>query len=370
MKILMYSDPHIYNWPDFSVPTGKGYPTRMLEILETADWLCDVIKMVRPHLLVCLGDVFHTDHVVDHLSLGLAGEFFGRLEDAVKKWVDSKYHFVLTGNHDTYDRQVNSLGVLGGYARVIHNTVTMSMYERPLGFIPFIRDDKVLYQEMRAVLNKGYDLLFIHQDIKGAYVSPDLKLNSGVDPFAWDAYNPNIFTGHMHRPQKVGAVTVVGSCMSHTFKDQLEFSRGCLVLDTDTGRTFRECNPRSPLFYTYKPLEFEALNYPGRALGRLVEGKFAGNNWESIEGRLYLHVVLPEDVVKTTREGFEEFGRKCRGYKLSFTKSRKEVRRKDITEGNSPYQNVSRYVETKPLQGVDNLTMTEFMMGYVKHANK
>jgi len=254
MKILIWGDPHIYPNSAFSRPTEDGLTTYLQEILQTGEWLKNLVHEYRPQLSVCLGDVFHTHDHVDAQSLHVAEKFLEEHIQACES-VKSKFELVL-GNHEIYSSKIHLLPFVRQHVNgspQSHLLFVPGSNEEWLGFLPYGSDLSDL--PTGGANSKTITIWFGHLEIKGAHRQAGSLETKGVtlDQFP---ENSIVFNGHYHRPHAIAGpngtqAVFPGSVTARTFSDSAApLPRGALLFDTVTREIQRIENPHCQIFET------------------------------------------------------------------------------------------------------------------------
>jgi len=255
MKILIWGDPHIYPNSAFSRPTEDGLTTYLQEILKTGDWLNELVVEHRPHLSVCLGDVFHTHDHVDAQSLHVA-ELLLRNHLNLCAQIDAKFEMVL-GNHEIYSPRIHLLPFMQDHvngsvkARQFVNRKSPLRFEW-LGFLPYGSD---LSDLPTGKDNASIKIWFGHMEVKGAYRQAGSPSPKGMtlDQLPEGSI---LFNGHYHRPHAIAGpggrqAVFPGSITARTFSDSgAPVPRGAILFDTVSQEIKRIENPHCQIFET------------------------------------------------------------------------------------------------------------------------
>ena len=107
MRIFMNSDLHISKTSSIMPQniTGSKYSYRQQKILETGNYLVDIIDKEKPDLIINLGDTFD-QHTLTSYDISIASEFFKCFRYL------SIPHLVLVGNHEMVNYEFNAIDIL------------------------------------------------------------------------------------------------------------------------------------------------------------------------------------------------------------------------------------------------------------------
>lgn len=251
--ILGYSDLH---FAPGGTMTTMGYSSRLLEIIETCNWICEQILVLKPKLVVNLGDNSQNNNYVDLAALDAMGRSIWKIDQTCRA-VGSD-HIILIGNHDMRDEAGSiSVGSIFPYAKVVDDVMTWKVGTSRLAFISFKRNQADFDRALTEVMKSQPDMLFIHQDLQGVVMNPVKISDVGYDPSKFTA--KQIFNGHYHLPQTYVygddphhpecTLHLVGSTMFHNFSDDtIGEERGMVWITEDEVK--RVPNPVTPIYHS------------------------------------------------------------------------------------------------------------------------
>ena len=242
MKIFLYSDLHISRTSSI-MPIGNDnkYTYRQKMIIETGNYLVDIIDKEQPDLIINLGDSFDKN-VVTSYDIDVASEFFKCFR------MLSIPHLVLVGNHEMINQEFNAIKILSNINNITVinepctiNTSLITRIRHPdadltntpkdenikLAFLPYCNHKDILE------FPEG-DFLFSHQDIQGSIIRGSFALPEGIDPNILKDKYKLVFNGHIHKPSISGNVINIGSISTHSFSDDEEAVPQCYIFDTNT----------------------------------------------------------------------------------------------------------------------------------------
>ena len=181
-------------------------------------WLAKMIKEHHVRTLLILGDI--TDAKDNH-----SAELANRVVAAFNGLPIADIR-ILCGNHDwlkkgqEYFRFLNLIPAV----EFITKPTEDSDPHGPISyFLPYSKDPVADWKGMDF---SHYDLLFMHQTIKGAVASNGQEMDGEELP---DFKGPRVYSGDIHVPQVIGGLTYVGSPYHVHFGDN--FEPRCLLLD-------------------------------------------------------------------------------------------------------------------------------------------
>ena len=216
MKTVIFSDLHL------SETTKK-----------LAEKLLKQIIMEKPDSVIFLGDWFEKKDRNPNALHKMTIDFISALGDK------GTYLIFLHGNHDGYMKEVSNLIYLkkfGKYVRYITDPEVIDEYI----FIPYQEDLTTEYLRELFEKNPQVKYCFCHIDIKDLLLPTGKRYPTGVDISVF-TFLKCVYAGHIHHPQVVENVIVVGSPFARNFADvsppDKPVMRGYFVLD-DKGRHF------------------------------------------------------------------------------------------------------------------------------------
>jgi hypothetical protein len=286
VKVLLFGDLQInHRRPDYMT-----FLTGALEELER------VIRDVCPVLVINLGDMFDTKHLVSVDDLVYGWEWSRRLGRALER--SNRRLWVLKGNHDISDKHGDRASV-----QVLENPMTkvcMSMgvhviYGLRVLVIPYTEDINSVYEEAQGI--ERPDLIVGHCDWIGCRLTPSYVSKAGLDPAWFERNYPGvpIFNGHYHHPMDLGDLHMVGSPLHKDFNDIAgEIPRGFTLWDSETGKIERIANPST---YYCTQLTFTKEQEISEWRAKLAEHKHA----------LRVKVFVPQALLDEAKDAFGDF---------------------------------------------------------------
>jgi DNA repair exonuclease SbcCD nuclease subunit len=221
-KILLFSDLHLHNWPQFShTDPETGLNSRLVDQLTVLAQIRDVCEKEDIDALIFLGDLFHSRTKIDVDVLWAAHESCYQLSKAVPEF------YILVGNHDqsTRDGSIHSLDGFRYFANVIDEPKKLTVADHWAGYFhPFTTDFDAFRKFCASIPPGEKNLFFGHQGISEADVS--------VKDLPSDRCR-YVFMGHYHKHQWVrDNVAYIGSPLQLDFGERTE-QKGFLILDSD-----------------------------------------------------------------------------------------------------------------------------------------
>lgn len=270
MKILVFSDLHLHNWP-YGSTLVDGMNSRLLDGYKVMKQIAHYINDNPVDACVFGGDLFHTHGKIDSAVLKVAYNGLNMISQHLKQPHDM---YVIVGNHDTSDKSmrvhnlhwVEALGV-NVMDKPCHNTFNGLPEE--LSFLPYTEDKQVMERFFQAAAEKGGTTCFMHQGIAEVPMGSGFLIN---ELFTLDMIPEgvkHVYTGHYHTHNKVSdKATVIGSTMQLNWSDEGD-TKGFLIVDTETGE-IKQIESDAPKFITVDMNDGSC----GFARGMQVENNF------------------------------------------------------------------------------------------------
>lgn len=204
LRILTIGDPHIKvnNLPE-------------IEIIK--EHAAKIIELRKPHLLVVLGDVLHTNARINSYALTAAVNFLRELSALVPQTV------LIIGNHDRpncsdFLSDIHPFTALKDWQNfhVVDKVLALQIEGFAITCLPYVPAGR--FAEALATNEKSLpaDIIFCHQDFYGARYSTERMADHGdrVENIA----NTLIISGHIHAYQKLPPnIIYVGTPMQQDF---------------------------------------------------------------------------------------------------------------------------------------------------------
>lgn len=238
MKILFFTDLHA------TIKHGLFGMSFLDQIKGTFEFVADRANAENVDAVFFLGDVFHFQKSVDTPSIHAVKSGFRHLVTTSDAPV-----YAIPGNHDMFKKgglwtsvEVISDVFPNDKMRIVNKETTVEIGGVKIRVIPF--------NEVGYTSDPDASFMVGHLEVAGAMYEPGgLIEERGVD----NTFGPGIGNkdaiyyvgGHYHHPQVVGHSLVVGSCLYHTYKDQIvDCPRGAVLLDLP--------EPRLPVLQDFK----------------------------------------------------------------------------------------------------------------------
>lgn len=243
MKILVYSDLHLYNHH------------RLLVNSETALNMITDLKNFAVNnnidTIVSAGDFFHTKarayapHVIQALL---------RVKDIYKAGLK---HYMLIGNHDMVapNTTMNSiLFVFSDYAKIVPDYYFVDYENTRLHFLSYTN---TVFENFILAEGKK-NILITHLDVIGFTMSNGFRAKSGFTKEDFKDFDL-VISGHYHRHQAQDNIVYIGSPYQTNFGEANQ-PHGFLTLDVDDATwEFHESN-KAPKYQTYTVETMEELD--------------------------------------------------------------------------------------------------------------
>lgn len=246
MKLFIYSDVHISRTSSILPLTSdlKDYTYRQRMIINTAQWMQELISQLKPNMIINLGDTFDQNTLTSY-DLDNASIFFKKLYSDIP-------HLVLCGNHEMLNERYNAI-------KLLDNIPNIQVIDTPtaidnLLFIPYCD-----YNDLDLSNFNGSDYAFMHHDIYGSRVSPTNVLDFGIPQDSLGKFK-KVFNGHVHASSKFSNIINVGSITTHSFADSSDSVPTCYLFDTETEELNEYTNHNCPLFRKINVDNIEQLN--------------------------------------------------------------------------------------------------------------
>lgn len=284
MRILLYSDLHISKTssilPLYS--DNPQYTYRQNMILQTADWLSQIMVNEKPDLIINLGDTFD-QHTITSYDVHIASKFFQYFTDRMIMNNINIPHYVLVGNHEMINSNFNAIALLNNISNitVIDECTTIDN----LSFLPYCN-----YKDIIDFPEGTY--LFSHQDIQGSSVRGDFELPEGIDRNVLTKYKL-VFNGHIHKPSIKNNIINVGSVTTHSFSDDESTVPQAYIFNTETLdlKIFKNLN--CPLFRKF-------------TINKNIEELYSFINTLDTSYKYILHIVCPFEIKEQVKKYLDD----------------------------------------------------------------
>ena len=205
-------------------------------------WLKDdlrrKIKKYRVKKLFILGDL--TEEKDRHCA-ELVNRIVEEIVDLSKRVAEV---IILSGNHDGLSTDCPFfmfLHLMPNITWISSPTVINSKDLGKLLFLPHTRNYK---RDWKKFNFKEFDWIFTHASFAGITTESGFKMNEGI-PVSVFPKTAKVISGDIHKPQKIGPVTYVGSPYTVDFGD--DFIPRVLLLEGDTMRSIKCRGPQKRL---------------------------------------------------------------------------------------------------------------------------
>lgn len=177
-----------------------------------------------------------------------AGWFVNKVVEHLRELSNSIEVYAIKGNHD-YDADQNNpfFRFLRDYEK-IHYFTDPAIDKDGVLFLPHSRDPKRDWKILNRCRPGEVKTIMMHQTFDGAISESGYEMR-GVDWKQFEKWNCPVYSGDIHKPQKLGPITYVGSPFHIRYGDK--FKPRCLLLD----RNFHEL--REVQFPAPRKLVFE-----------------------------------------------------------------------------------------------------------------
>lgn len=250
-EILFYSDIHYRESGSFfpyNIIDSNGLTKELNNTNLGMKFIANQIKLHKPRMVVCLGDLFHSPEVITIKTLYAMCVGLSFVKAACEA-VGAK-HYVILGNHDILSEKSSISGMFaikGFFEEVIYEADYKTELDKKLLFLPYSSNLGEVYKTLLDA-RENADYIFTHLDFAGCRYNSGISSHSNISP---DIGVPCI-SGDIHLPQKVGTVQYVGSLVQNQFGfTDLENVGGCLVLNLETGKTKLIQNNLSKHYVTF-----------------------------------------------------------------------------------------------------------------------
>ncbi len=334
MKVLIFSDLHLHQWP-YGSSLVNGMNSRLKAQADVLDVIANASEEAD-HVVFC-GDFFHTHGKMDAAVLKVAYEGMSKIIDRGNVFID-----VLVGNHDMADQGMNNhaLHWLNAFnntgdppIRVIdrptHNKIDCPTWADNFSYLPYTED--------KAVIEKFFaecgDVCFMHQGVAKVPMGSGFLIDEILTLDMIPDHVKHVFTGHYHQHNKVSdKLTIVGSTMQHTWSD-IGDDRGYVWYDTETGE-IELVDVGAPRFTT--------LNMDGRGSCDWASGDFSNR---------YIRVTNYNSTMKDEmREGLMGVG----ALSVEFQPQVPDTKRLDLSGTKGSFHLPTLVEEYTKQQGIDD----------------
>jgi DNA repair exonuclease SbcCD nuclease subunit len=211
--MIIFSDIHFKNYPEFASPWEDGCNTRLQSQLEALEYIFRSAEEYGSRALVFLGDFFDDwRSIYTPLHSKVINLLYRLLEqNDAKLWL-------LPGNHDMINKEstrITTLDAIVGHPNinVVREPSIVDIEEAKCGFIPYTNDYTWWMEQARYMADKEVSVLFSHVDVVGAEASIEGYTSAGgIDAKEMGKMFKWVFLGHYHMRQTLAPkVVYVGS---------------------------------------------------------------------------------------------------------------------------------------------------------------
>lgn len=235
MKILTFGDLHFHPYHQFSHPVEFGYTVRLQEQINTCKEISSKILDLKPDLVCCGGDVFHTWSMVDTIVLDAVTEGLHIIDEACKK-IGKKFN-IIVGNHDQIsdnNMSSNSLRPFKYYPNIVLHEKMEEDEQNNIVYIPYVMESSRVKSFIEEIKDKENKVVLTHLDFLGAKYSETIVDQSGNDVKMFSCFK-KVIGHHYHLPQKLGKnIIFPGSPQVFSFNEPRTcLTRGLIMYDTE-----------------------------------------------------------------------------------------------------------------------------------------
>jgi len=194
--------------PDIHLGARWDGVDRDKEILKFIRTIPEIVNQNQIKIVYFLGDIFESPYV----SHSLVADFIEILND-IPEEVEIE---ILCGNHDgkpenTKGSPLQEIAALG---RDTLGVTYGAYYEESRNelYLPY-QTDPITQEQFKGMINSE-TVAFTHLDIHGAVPGMEREINRGAQAFLpdWVSHKcKKIYAGHIHKPQTMGNIEIVGS---------------------------------------------------------------------------------------------------------------------------------------------------------------
>jgi hypothetical protein len=258
--VVLDSDWHASNFPQFAQPAPAGLNTRMLDQLSVRRQVLEWCRHHHPVARITGGDEFHTPGLTGTLDVAVSMAVI----DVEAEFDELGIPIVkLVGNHDQSTRsgEAHALaGFKGANLRVAEIPTWYDLDQLWVLAIPYSRDPEVIRAALSARVQVGLAppiLTVVHYEMDGAVVETGWRVTSPVTHENLPTYGW-VWFGHHHTHQMWTKRTgVIGTPLQHTRSDEGS-SKGFIVVDLDKN-TFKRVPTDAPKFLSLTWAKYEEM---------------------------------------------------------------------------------------------------------------
>lgn len=270
MKFLIFGDVHWSTYSSIVRTRGDKYSTRLINLINTINWVEKIAVEQHCDEVICLGDFFDRSD--------LTAEEITALNEI--RWANVA-HIFLVGNHEM---GINNLSYSSAHClslipnlTVVSSPTIISENNIELCFLPYsINSTNQSITELfpRTSLKR---VIFSHNDIKGVQMGQFIS-KEGYDLEDIHKSCEFFFNGHLHNSTTYNNIINVGNVTGQNFsEDAMKYKHKCIIFDTDTQQIQSIINPFAFNFYKFNLTELD-----NKAIITLIEQTYNTNGIYSI----------------------------------------------------------------------------------------
>ena len=233
---------------------------------EFVDWFIEQAQANGCETGIFCGDWHHNRNSLNLTTMDATIRSLEKLGSAFEQF------FFFDGNHDLYYKDKRDI-----------NSTAFSKYIPGITFVDEITtiDDVTLVpwlvgDEWKQVSKIKSKYIFGHFELPSFYMNALVKMPDHGDLRAEHfKHQEYVFSGHLHKRQKQGAIHYIGNAFPHNYADTWDDDRGMMILDRENNK------------------EPEYLNWPNCPKYRTVKlSQLLDNTDTLIKSKMYLRVEL------------------------------------------------------------------------------
>lgn len=234
--MILFSDIHMDNEPEFALPWRNGCNSRLLSQLEVLEKIFDIADTYNQSTILFLGDFFDKWNVINTPLMSIVSQ---TLYDLLDKY-PGIYFYMLAGNHDMTNKRSGDVLTVDSFAahpkiKIIREPMILDIEGLPCAMLPYHQDLNLQRYHMEDLNDKGAHYIFSHIDIIGASACINGYITTNGMPIsAFKGYNGGAF-GHYHQPQtfKLDTGAIFKYCGSPMQLEKIDSGqdKGVLLLD-------------------------------------------------------------------------------------------------------------------------------------------
>lgn len=226
-------------------------------LARSYSWFFNELKDRNIDEVIHLGDLYDRRKYVSFLTAHRTRK------DFLEKFDDLGIHMhVISGNHDIYYKNVNSINALdelvtGRYTNIkTYTSPTQLKYDGTIiQLIPWILESNSK-ESYDAISNTKAEILMGHFEVEGFELLRGIKSEHGDKLDIFDRFDL-VFSGHYHHKSSKDGFHYLGAFAEYTWSDYND-PRGFTVFDTQTRIFEFVRNPNS----IFKMIAYDDVKYP------------------------------------------------------------------------------------------------------------